>query len=298
MSNLQWYPGHMTRAKRNIEEDVKLVDIIIEILDARIPVSSENPDIRRITKGKNRVILLNKADLADPVVTDLWIRKFREEGIMAVALDSRSRNTLSGIKQAVAVASKEKHERDKKRGMTENRAVKAMVAGIPNVGKSTLINTLTGKVTAKTGNKPGVTKGNQWIKSGNDLLLLDTPGVLWPKFSDQKVGYNLASIGSINDDILDKSDISVFLLGRLLSDYKSLVFERYSLTEEEIEKELEEIEEIPGLDRKSLAALNLIAIKRNCVKKGALPDYEKASKLLIDDFRSGRIGRISLERPV
>ena len=297
MSTVQWYPGHMTRAKRNIEADLKLCDVIIEILDARIPYSSENPDIRRITKGKNRVILLNKADLADPSVTEEWIRKLKDEGATAISMDGRSRDGLSAFRQAIRTISAEKRERDKKRGILEVRPVKAMVCGIPNVGKSTLVNTLTGHVMAKTGNKPGVTKGNQWIKAGQDLLLLDTPGVLWPRFEEKKVGYHLASIGSINDDILDKSEIAMFLSGRLLKSYRTLFLERYGFSEEELSEEKEKSPEIPGLDTEALSALNLIARKRNCVKKGAEPDYDRASKLFIDDFRSGRLGRISLERP-
>ena len=192
----------------------------------------------------------------------------------------------------------EKKEKDLRKGITGDRAVKAMVLGIPNVGKSTLINTLTGKVTAKTGNKPGVTKGNQWVNAGGELLLLDTPGVLWPKFEDKKTGYNLAATGAINDDILDLSDVSMFLTRELLNNYREIFLNRYSVTEEELAKaSLTDGNDIPGLDTESLAMLGLAAKKRSCIKKGAQPDYERASKLLIDDFRSGKMGRISLERP-
>lgn len=288
----------MTRAKRNISEDVKLVDVIIEILDARIPNSSENPDIKKLTKGKNRVILLNKSDLADENATASWIRYFKENGAECVAMDSRSRDSLSSLKQALRKISKEKRERDLRRGMTKERPLKIMVAGIPNVGKSTLINTLTGRATAKTGNKPGVTKGNQWVSAENNILLLDTPGILWPKFEDPTVGMNLASIGSINDDILDKNEVAVFLSRKLLDNYQEEYFGRYGFTMEDIEKETENLPDIPGLDKEALASLNLVAYRRNCIKKGAEPDYEKASKMLIDDLRAGRLGRISLERPV
>lgn len=298
MSNIQWYPGHMTKAKRNIQADMKLVDLVIEILDSRIPVSTQNPDIRKITNGKKRLILLNKADLADPAITGLWIEEFRNDGCEAIAMDSRGRVGLQLFRKSIEKLSAEKKAKDIKRGMTGDRAVKAMVLGIPNVGKSTLINTLTGKVTAKTGNKPGVTKGNQWVNAGSDLLLLDTPGVLWPRFEDKRTGYNLAATGAINDDILDLSDVSMFLTRELLDGYRSIFFERYSITDEELENELNNDDtDIPGLDTESLAVLRLVAKKRSCIKKGAQPDYEKASKLLLDDFRSGKMGKISLERP-
>lgn len=298
MSNIQWYPGHMTKAKRNIQADLKLVDLVIEILDSRIPASTQNPDIKKITNGRKRLILLNKSDLADPSVTKMWIEKFKNEGCEAIAMDSRGRNGLQAFRRSIERLSAEKKEKDLRKGITGDRAVKAMVLGIPNVGKSTLINTLTGKVTAKTGNKPGVTKGNQWVNAGSELLLLDTPGVLWPKFEDKKTGYNLAATGAINDDILDLSDVSMFLTRELLNNYREIFLNRYSVTEEELAKaSLTDGNDIPGLDTESLAMLGLAAKKRSCIKKGAQPDYERASKLLIDDFRSGKMGRITLERP-
>lgn len=298
MSSIQWYPGHMTKAKRNIQADIKLVDLVIEILDSRIPVSTQNPDIRKITGGKKRLILLNKSDLADPAVTAMWIEKFRQEGCEAIAMDSRGRSGIQAFKKCMERLSAEKREKDIKKGMTGGRAVKAMVLGIPNVGKSTLINTLTGKATAKTGNKPGVTKGNQWVNAGSDLLLLDTPGVLWPRFEDKRTGYNLAATGAINDNILDLNDVSMFLTRELLNDYRGIFLQRYSVDGNELREESEKDDnDIPGLDTESLTMLRLIAVKRSCVKKGALPDYDKASKLLLDDFRSGKIGKISLERP-
>jgi len=288
----------MTKAKRNIEKDIKLVDLVIEILDARIPHSTQNPDIRKLAEGKKRLVLLNKADLADPAVTKAWIDKFTAEGCIAIALDSRSRDSLAKILYSISELTKERRERDAKRGISGVRAVKAIVLGIPNVGKSTLINSLTGKVSAQTGNKPGVTRGNQWINAGKELLLLDTPGVLWPRFEEKSVGYNLASIGSINDDILDKSDLAMFLTDRLLRDYRSSFFERYQITEEELAKAVENTDEtVIGLNRTALAALDLVAKKRNCIKKGALPDYDRTAKLVIDDFRTGKTGRISLEKP-
>lgn len=299
MSEIQWYPGHMTKAKRNMEKDIRLVDLVIEILDARVPRSTRNPDIRKLCGGKQRLILLNKADLADPAITRQWIEKLSGDGSFVLALDSRSRNSLSGIQQSISKMMAEKRQKDQAKGITGIRAVKAMVLGIPNVGKSTLINSMTGKVSAATGNKPGVTRGNQWINAGRELLLLDTPGVLWPKFEDRSTGYHLASIGAINDDILDKSDLAMFLTDRLLTDYPGLFMDRYQFTEEELIQRTDQTDaSIPGLNRRALAALELTALKRNCIRKGAQPDYDRAAKLIIDDFRSGKTGRITLEKPL
>lgn len=297
--NIQWYPGHMTRAKRNMAGDVKLVDMVIELLDARAPRSTENPDIRKLTAGKKRLVLLNKADLADDGVTGLWIREFRSQGCEVVALDSRKRDGIGLVRQAAARLCAEKWERDRKKGLTQRRAAKAMVCGIPNVGKSTFINSLVGKASAKTGDKPGVTKGNQWLTVNQEFLLLDTPGVLWPKFEDETVGLHLAMIGAINDNILNPEELSMKLCALLQESYPGVLSERYGFSEEELSAILDSgsLPEVLGLDRRSLAALSLVAEKRKCVKRGGEPDYERASRILIDDFRSGRLGRISLERP-
>ena len=297
--NIQWYPGHMTRAKRNMAGDVKLVDMVIELLDARAPRSTENPDIRKLTAGKKRLVLLNKADLADDAVTGLWIREFRSQGCEVVALDSRKRDGIGLVRQAAARLCAEKWERDRKKGLTQRRAAKAMVCGIPNVGKSTFINSLVGKASAKTGDKPGVTKGNQWLTVNQEFLLLDTPGVLWPKFEDETVGLHLAMIGAINDNILNPEELSMKLCALLQESYPGVLSERYGFSEEELSAILDSgsLPEVLGLDRRSLAALSLVAEERKCVKRGGEPDYERASRILIDDFRSGRLGRISLERP-
>ncbi len=220
--DINWYPGHMTGAKRKMQEELKLVDCIIEILDARVPLSSRNPDITPLCNGKGRVLLLNKIDLADPVETKKWLNYFKGEGYQVVTLDSRNRKEALKVNAAVREACKEKIERDKRKGIM-NRPVKAMVCGIPNVGKSTFINSFVGRASAKTGNKPGVTKGNQWIRISNDLNLLDTPGILWPKFEDQTVGYKLAFIGSINDNILDINDIAFELIKYLQKYYCNLL---------------------------------------------------------------------------
>lgn len=282
--DINWYPGHMTGAKRKMQEELKLVDCIIEILDARVPLSSRNPDITPLCNGKGRVLLLNKIDLADPVETKKWLNYFKGEGYQVVTLDSRNRKETLKVNAAVREACKEKIERDRRKGIM-NRPVKAMVCGIPNVGKSTFINSFVGRASAKTGNKPGVTKGNQWIRISNDLNLLDTPGILWPKFEDQTVGYKLAFIGSINDNILDINDIAFELIKYLQKYYCNLLSDRYKL---------ENVAITPEAD--TLSILDGIAIDRKCLKKGGEPDYLRASKLILDDLRSGRLGRITLDR--
>ena len=282
--DINWYPGHMTGAKRKMQEELKLVDCIIEILDARVPLSSRNPDITPLCNGKGRVLLLNKIDLADPVETKKWLNYFKGEGYQVVTLDSRNRKEALKVNAAVREACKEKIERDRRKGIM-NRPVKAIVCGIPNVGKSTFINSFVGRASAKTGNKPGVTKGNQWIRISNDLNLLDTPGILWPKFEDQTVGYKLAFIGSINDNILDINDIAFELIKYLQKYYCNLLSDRYKL---------ENVAITPEAD--TLSILDGIAIDRKCLKKGGEPDYLRASKLILDDLRSGRLGRITLDR--
>ena len=199
--NINWYPGHMTKAKRMMEENIKLIDLVIELVDARVPMSSRNPEIDQLGRNKSRIILLNKADLADPKWNEAWAEFFKNRGMLVQEINSKTGAGIKSIQQLVQSACREKIERDRKRGIL-NRPVRAMVVGIPNVGKSTFINALAGKACTKTGNKPGVTKGKQWIRLNKGLELLDTPGILWPKFEDQKVGERLAMIGSINDEIL------------------------------------------------------------------------------------------------
>lgn len=278
--NIQWYPGHMTKAKRMMEEDIKLIDLVIELVDARLPLSSRNPDIDNLAKNKSRLILLNKSDLADERVNNMWSEYFKEKGFYVVKLDARSGSGMKAINSIIQEACKEKIERDRRRGIL-NRPVRAMVVGIPNVGKSTFINSYAKKACTKTGNKPGVTKGKQWIKLSKGLELLDTPGILWPKFEDQQVGLRLAISGSINDDILNISELSLELIKMLLKDYPGKLAERY-----EIDETLQPID-----------ILEAIAIKRGCLKKGELVDLDKAANIIIDEFRAGKIGRITLERP-
>ena len=277
---IQWYPGHMTKARRMMEEDIRLIDLMIELLDARIPMASRNPDINTLAKGKARLVLLNKADLADDSVTERWAEYFRSQGITVLKLDARNRSNVKQVQKAIMEACREKIEKDRRKGII-GRPVRAMVAGIPNVGKSTFINSYAGKSCAKTGNKPGVTKGKQWIRLSKEVELLDTPGILWPKFEDETVGTHLALIGAINDQILDLKELAYELTGQMLADYPGRLGERYGIEEEE----------------DALKVLSAIAKARGCLKKGEELDLDNASMLLLDDFRSGKLGRISLEAP-
>ena len=276
----QWYPGHMTKAKRQMQEDIKLIDLIIELVDARIPFSSRNPDIDELGKNKARLILMNKADLADAKKTEIWSEYFKSKGYFVVCIDARSKNGMKAIQNTIMEACKEKIERDRRRGI-KNRPVRAMVVGIPNVGKSTFINTFAGKACAKTGNKPGVTKGKQWIRLNKNVELLDTPGILWPKFEDQMVGLRLALIGSIKDEILNTDELALELLKILLSEYAGVLKNRYDVEETD----------------DAVKMLELIADKRNCRSKGNELDYSKAAALVIDEFRSGKTGRFTIEMP-
>ena len=278
--NFQWYPGHMTKAKRMMQENIKLIDLVIELVDARVPMSSRNPDIDELGKNKARLILLNKADLADEKQTEEWIGYFCGKGYSAVKVNSRKGGGIKSIQGVIQEACKEKTERDRKRGIL-NRPVRAMVVGIPNVGKSTFINALAGKACAKTGNKPGVTKGKQWIKLSKTVELLDTPGILWPKFDSEIVGRNLALIGSMNDEVINIEDLAFEAVTFLKNNYSGNLSERYGVDE----------------DEETLEIMDAIAAKRGCLKRGAMTDYEKLAGIILDDFRSGRIGRITLEKP-
>lgn len=279
--HFQWYPGHMTKAKRAMQEDIKLIDVVIELVDARIPASSKNPDINELAKNKSRVILLNKSDMADPALLTPWIQYYEKQGYLALAVNARKRNELKQVQNLIQKACREKIERDRRRGIL-NRPVRAMIVGIPNVGKSTFINSFAGKACAKTGNKPGVTKGKQWIRLNKQVELLDTPGILWPKFEDQTVGQHLAFIGSIKDELIQSVDLALDLIEFLVTEYPGTLKEHYETDE--------------SLD--SVALLRELALNRGCIQKGNEPNLDKAAFLLLDDFRNARLGRITVERPV
>ncbi len=274
----QWYPGHMTKAVRQMKEDIKLIDLVIELLDARIPISSRNPDIDKLGQNKARLVLLNKSDLADESQNNKWLDYFKQQGIVAIKINSKTKQGIKEINNAVAQACFEKLERNKKKGI--NRPIRAMVVGIPNVGKSTFINAYAGRAAAKTGNKPGVTKGKQWIKLNKNLELLDTPGILWPKFDDEKIGLHLAMIGSINDNIIDISELAFQLIKLLDEQYPGTIIDRFDIEgDEDIVQEMYQIAE-----------------KRGCKVRGNQLDLEKASKIIMDEFRAGKLGRITLDR--
>lgn len=278
--HFQWYPGHMTKAKRMMQENIKLIDLVIELVDARIPMSSRNPDIDELGKNKARLILLNKSDLAEDRQNDAWAEYFRKKGYSVVKVNSKRGGGIKSIQGVIQEACKEKIERDRKRGIL-NRPVRAMVVGIPNVGKSTFINALAGKACAKTGNKPGVTKGKQWIRLNKNVELLDTPGILWPKFEDQQVGLKLAFIGSIKDEILNTEELAGELIKFLTTHYAGILTEKYGIEEQE----------------DAYGCLMEIAKNRHCLLRGNELDTEKAAMILTDDFRNGRLGKITLEFP-
>ena len=278
--NYQWYPGHMTKAKRMMQEDIKLIDLLIELVDARIPISSRNPDIDKLGANKGRMVLLNKSDLADPKANKQWIEYFKSQNITVIEINSKTGSGMKAIQNAVNEACREKRERDKKRGIL-NRPIRAMVVGIPKVCNSTFINSYAGKACTKTGNKPGVTKGKQWIRLGKGLELLDTPGILWPKFEDQEVGMKLAFIGSINDEILLEDELAMDLIGFLKNSYPGSIAQRFQIEDSETEAEI----------------LRQIAQVRGCYKKGNEIDYDKAASILMDEFRAGKLGRMTLELP-
>ena len=278
--HFQWYPGHMTKAKRMMQENIKLIDLVIELVDARVPISSRNPDIDELGKNKARLILLNKSDLAEDKWNDAWSEYFREKGFSVVKVNSKKGGGIKSINGVIQEACKEKIERDRKRGIL-NRPVRAMVVGIPNVGKSTFINALAGKACAKTGNKPGVTKGKQWIRLNKNVELLDTPGILWPRFEDQAVGLKLAFIGSIKDEILQTEELAAELVTFMNKNYPGVLESKYNVEE----------------DAYPYGMIARIAESRHCLVRGNEMDTEKASVLLMDDFRNGRLGRLTLEYP-
>lgn len=284
---IQWFPGHMTKARRQIEDKLKLIDVVIELLDSRLPLSSRNPMIDDILRDKPRLIILNKADLADPEMTRKWLAYFKEQGHVAHPVDASTGTGVKEIPEQVKLLLKEKIDRQIAKGMNP-RAMRALIVGIPNVGKSTLINRMAGKSIAATGDRPGVTKGQQWIKTGGNLELLDTPGILWPKFEDQDVGYRLAVTGAIKEEILNIEDVAYYAVKYLVKDYGSRFQERYGI--KELPQDLENPDEI-------VAVMEAVGRKRGCLVSGGRVDLEKASRALLHELRAGKLGRFTLETP-
>ena len=278
---IQWYPGHMTKTRRQIEADLKLVDAVCEIVDARIPMSSRNPDIDSICSNKPRIIILNRMDLADPEATKKWMAYFRSRGIAAVATDCKTRRGISDFQPAVRSVLKEKLERNAARGM--NKPLKVMIVGIPNVGKSTLINQISGRKGAKAENRPGVTRGKQWVTVDNGLLLLDTPGILWPKFEDPEVGMMLAYTGAVKEDIMDIEELACHLMTRLVAHYPQTLIDRYGI-------------EIPE-DATAYDLLQITGKKRGFLMARGEINTERMARVLLDDYRAGKLGRLTFELP-
>ncbi|GIQ68667.1 ribosome biogenesis GTPase YlqF [Xylanibacillus composti] len=287
--SVQWFPGHMAKARRQIEEKLKLIDLVIELLDARIPLASRNPMIDQILKNKPRLVLLNKADLADPEVTARWVEAFAQDGLSALPIDASSGKEVAQIVPKSKERLKEKREAQLRKGINP-RAMRALIVGIPNVGKSTLINRMAGRSIAATGDRPGVTKAQAWIKVGTEMELLDTPGILWPKFEDEQVGIRLAATGAIKDEILNVEDIAFHTTKYLLEHYPDMLKERYDLDELPTVEQLEEPDQV-------VAVMEAVGRRRGCLQAGGMVNLEKASQALLRDLRSGRLGRISFETP-
>lgn len=285
---IQWFPGHMTRARREIEQKLKLIDIVIELLDARIPLSSRNPMIDDIVQNKPRIVLLNKADLADPSLTERWVSYFAERGLVAVPFNSTEGQRRQEIITQAKSLLKHRLEREKLKGM-KPRPMRFLIVGIPNVGKSTLINRLAGRNVTSTGDRPGVTKGQQWIKVSQEMELLDTPGILWPKFEDQTVGYRLAVTGAIKEQILIVEDVAYFALRYLIEHYPERLSERFDVEVHELD-EFNESEVIVNM-------MEDIGRKRGCIQSGGKIDLEKASGIILRELRAGKLGKLTFERP-
>ena len=279
--NIQWFPGHMAKTRRQIEEKLKLIDVVVEVLDARIPKSSKNPDILEMTKGKPRIVILNKSDLADDVITKSWVEYYKSIGICACVTDSASGKGVNESVNLIKKVMAEKIAKDKERGM--ERAIKILVAGVPNSGKSSYINRLSGRASATVGDRPGVTRGQQWIRLKSGIELLDTPGILWPKFEDEEVGLHLAFTGAVKDEIMDVELLACKLAEFLNENYQELLCARYKL------------ENTDGMQGYEL--VEYIGRKRGFVISGGEIDFLRASNILIDEFRSTKIGRISIEKP-
>lgn len=291
-TNINWYPGHMAKTRKQIMNDLKLVDIVIELLDARIPVSSQNPDIAEITRNKKKIIVLNKSDLADEYKSKQWIEKFKEEGKIAVLVDSNKGKGIDEcIRQIENIMQTDLNIQAEKGRV--GRKIRAMILGIPNVGKSSFINRISKKSTAGVGNKPGVTRQKQWIRINEKIELLDTPGVLWPKFESEEIALNLAFTGTIKDDILERTEIAYYLVKFLLENYKSKLCDRYKLDLDVVDEILHN--ENQAENENVYEVFLMIGKKRGCIMSGGVIDEEKTARILLDEFRSGKIGRITIE---
>ncbi len=287
---INWYPGHMLKTKKQIIEDLKLIDVVVELLDARIPKSSRNPDIQRIVQNKKRIVLLNKSDLAEEKETKKWIEYYKNNNTTAIACDANLGKGMKEILKQIDNAMEEEMQKAASKGRIKRNS-RIMILGIPNVGKSSLINRLCNKKSAVVGNRPGVTKQKQWVRIANNIELLDTPGVLWPKFEDENVALNLAYTGSIKDEVLETIEVSFKLLIYLYNNYKSNLLERYKITEGELEQINSEDE-----NEKIYNLMKLIGKKRGAVVSGGEINDEKTAKIILNDFRSGKLGRITLEK--
>ena len=287
-TRIQWYPGHMAKTKKQIESDLKLIDVVIELLDSRIPISSRNPDIKKIVANKKKIIVLNKSDLSDETINQKWVNNLSKEA-PTILVDSNSGKGIDKVSKEIDKLMEEEVKRQAQRGRI-NKTIRVMILGIPNVGKSSFINRISKKTTMKVGNKPGVTQTKQWIRIGKNQELLDTPGVLWPKFESDKVALNLAFTGTIKDDILERTEIAYELLKVLYSKYRQNLIDRYKISSEEIK-------EIETKDNYIYELMKLIGKKRGAIISGGETDDEKVSRIILDDFRNCKIGKISLEEP-
>ena len=289
---ISWYPGHMAKTKREISEDLKLIDVVVELLDSRIPLSSQNPDIAELTKGKKKIIVLNKTDLADNMQNEAWKKYFNSNGQICILTDSNLGKGINEVTKAIEEIMKEDLKKYAEKGRT-GRKIKAMILGIPNVGKSSFINRIVKTNRLEVGNKPGVTRKKQWISINDKINLLDTPGVLWPRFGDEKTALNLAFTGTIKDDVLEQTEIAYQLLKFLLENYRQNVTERYKITLDFIEKKLSQDQ---PENFNVYEIMQEIGRKRGAIISGGEIDDEKTAKIILDDFRSGRLGKITIEK--
>lgn len=293
-TSINWYPGHMAKTKRQIIEDLKLIDVVVEILDARIPISSQNPDIGKWIQGKQKVIILNKSDLASEIENKKWVQYFEKKDIPAILVDSNSGKGIGEAVRKIEAVYQENEEKFVSKGRV-GKSIRVMILGIPNVGKSSFINRITKKNSAQVGNKPGVTRQKQWVRINENIELLDTPGVLWPKFESEEVGLKLAYTGTIKDDVLETIEIGFSLLKYLINNYKTNLLERYKLEKEKIEEILLQSEDEKEENDKALEIMEEIGKKRGAIVSGGNVDLEKVARIILDDFRSGKLGRITLE---